>query len=159
MVKDEEEQANEQQANAAPKPERLSLWQWLKQNDITVLILVAVLTVVITRVATHVDEKVVQPATHRILRVAPNEQPGGWKLAIEFFLILAAIYVIVEYIIRPAAPISHYILPPAVVDVKTAASTAASPENATAKKETSWADTFRPPPEAPKKKVVESEWW
>ncbi len=95
-----------------------SLWQWIVQNDIVILILVGIIMVVITRVATHVDERLIQPTSHRILNVPPGTQPPSWKLIVEFFLVLIVIYVIVEYVIRPSAPLSHYLLPDTVTEAK-----------------------------------------
>jgi|SRR5581483_2675342 len=133
---------------------RPSLWEWIKQNDVMILILVALIMVVMTRVATHIDENYIQPTTHKILHIPKGETPATWKLVLEFFFVLFVVYILVEFVIRPPAPFTHYLFSDSVISAK---KTEQSPTETTSVK---WSDTFLPPkpPPRPALKAM-NDWW
>lgn len=100
------------------KKKQLTLWQWIRENDIVILILAGLVTVTCTRMASHVDEHYVQPHVNRLLNITPDVKPSPHKMLLQFALILLGVYVVVEYIIKPQAPLSSYLLPDAVSRVK-----------------------------------------
>ena len=104
--------------DAEQPAKRLSLWEWIRQNDIVILIIVGLITVTCTRMATHVDEHYVQPNVNKLLQIKPNDKPHGLKLLLQFVVIMIIIYIVVEYVLKPKAPISSYLLPDAVSRVK-----------------------------------------
>jgi len=130
----------------APK-QRLTLWQWIRQNDIVILIAVGLITITCTRIATHVDEHYVQPNINKVLRVPEGQQPTGIKAFLQFALIVLLIYLVVEFILKPDAPIASYLLPDAVSRVKEGTGTAPGPNTSNPQKthSSAWEESFQPP--------------
>ena len=104
---------------------------WFKENDVIVLIFVGIITVACTRVASHIESTHIHPHLSHLtgqttdinhINSVEVKKSNPWtqtlKVLIEFIILLLIIYFIVEFIIRPKAPFSLYMMPDSVSQKK-----------------------------------------
>lgn len=96
----------------------LSPLQWLKDNDIIILILVGIVTLACTGFASHLHDHHIQPCVQKITGYKTSDKPNTGKLFLQFLLILFIVYLIVEFVLRPSSPMSYYLLPTAVSEAR-----------------------------------------
>jgi hypothetical protein len=127
------------------RPKSRSLGEWIRHNDLIILFFVALVTVAITQLATHVYLGTLHPISRRIMGVQPGAAMPTWKLLLEFVVIILLAYVAIELVIRPQVPTSHYLLNDSVIQAKKELDD----------REPKWSEDVFQAPEAPRAVV----WW